>query len=388
VPQETAPSPARAGMLRQLWENFFQQSANSAPAAASSDPNSPAPAQGTGLTGYLPVPLQTLVNKYNIRPSVIGDFVYAGLDARERESEDVEHLLMRELEFAVSADLASTVRADVLYSIGREEGHFGSGFEEAYLTFLSLPLDFQARVGKFKAAFGKVNQTHQHALPWIDVPAMQSNFFGESLTGTGVSLSHMVPNPWDVYSELIFQVIDINAGSEIAGQNGRGLTEVAHWKNVFDLTPDSTLEAGLSAADITQRRGGHSTAEGIDLTYKWRPAEQGLYHSITWMNELDAIQNDAPAGEQDHYWGAYSSFEYQFARRWYSGLRLDYTEVPLQTSNEYAFAPFITFRQTERLYYRLQFNHIENDPDHEGRSSNDIRLQISVSLGSHAPHIY
>src|SRR5262249_34617968 len=150
--------------------------------------------------------------------------------------DSLRNLFIHELEFAVGAQFTPSIRGDLIYSFGRSGNRYLGNFEEAYLTFLDLPLGFQARAGKFKAAFGKANQLHTHARPWIDVPAPLQNFFGEEgLVGTGVSLSHMVPNPWNAYSELIFQLIDTNAGGELGRAQTRGPAGILHWKNVFDL---------------------------------------------------------------------------------------------------------------------------------------------------------
>ena len=353
--------------------------------AAPPDPSSSA---AGGVTAYFPTPVQRLVNRYNVEASWNGNFVGNMLDARELDDEDYRHAFFSEMEFGLGAQFTPTVRGDMIYSIGREGKSYQSGFEEAYLTFLDLPLDFQARVGKFKAAFGRANQTHPHAFPWIDLPAPLRNFFGEGLTGTGVSASHLIPNPWNAYSELIFQIFNVNSGSELGEEQARGATELVHWKNVFDLNPATTLEAGLSAAHLEQRRNGYSTAEGVDLTLKWRSPQEGLYKSLTWQNELYVLQNDSGQSGRSDFWGAYSSIEHQFARRWSGGLRVDFSQVPNQVANEYVVAPFLTFHQTERLYYRLQYNHTEHDPDHGGQASNDVRLQFNISLGKHAAHTY
>ncbi len=396
-----APEPVRRSVMRDLWKGVARDlgfKAGDAPAEAPPPPGS-APVIGKGIEQYLPPVMRQIVEKYNVRIAMIGNFIYEGLDAAHDTKQDAKHLFLDELELTLTADISSTVRLDLIYALARDGTDWSGNFEEAYLTFLDLPLDFQLRLGKFKAAFGKANQLHAHALPWIDLPAAETNFFGDQLSGTGFSLSRLIPNPWNVYSEFIVQVFDVDYGREplsfggrepapLGGQEARGWTELVHWKNVLDLTPESTLEVGLSGASIPQKKDGRSIAEGLDVTYKWRPQEQGLYHSIVWMNELYAMQNDTGSGQSGDLVGAYSSFEYQFARRWSAGMRLDVSEVANQSGTEFGVVPFITFRQTERLYYRLQFNHIENDPDHGGQSSNDLRLQFNFSLGSHSPHIY
>ena len=51
--------------------------------------------------------------------------------------------------------------------------------EEGYLTWLSLPLGGQAKIGKFRADFGKFNRTHAGETPFADRPLSTLAFGGE-----------------------------------------------------------------------------------------------------------------------------------------------------------------------------------------------------------------
>ena len=44
---------------------------------------------------------------------------------------------------------------------------------------MTLPHDLTAKVGKFKAMFGKDNTWHAHVRPWVDQPLVVHNFFGD-----------------------------------------------------------------------------------------------------------------------------------------------------------------------------------------------------------------
>ena len=69
-------------------------------------------------------------------------------------------------------------------------GKYGAAVEEGYLTTLSLPAKLQLKAGKFREAVGRINPTHPHALPFIDLPNAYVNLFGEEgLNDEGVSLS-------------------------------------------------------------------------------------------------------------------------------------------------------------------------------------------------------
>ena len=69
--------------------------------------------------------------------------------------------------------------------------------EEGFLTFTSLPANLLLKVGKMRASFGKVNQMHNHVLPWTDRPLVTQNLLGgeEGISDAGLSLSRLILNP-------------------------------------------------------------------------------------------------------------------------------------------------------------------------------------------------
>lgn len=382
-----APTPAAEpdSAIGKLGK-MLSDSLSGSPTVAAGAPSGPNP-----LAMILPEPLKGLVEKYNIRPAFNADFVFNAWDAREFQSIDLKRLLVRELELGLTAEFTPTIRGDLIITAGRDKNSrtLNFGIEEGYVTFLDLPLGFQARLGKFKSAFGKANQLHTHARPWIDVPLPIKNFFGEEgLVGPGVSLTHLVPNPWDIYSEIAFQVFHPTRTDEFFGQRSGNSAELVHWKNVFDLNPSTTLDLGLTAANVEFQKGGHAIAEGLDATVKWKPLDEGLYRSVTWQTEIYHMHRDSGFEGRNGLWGAYTSVENQFSRRWFGGLRLDYSQVAAGGSSEFDIVPFVTFRQTERIFYRLQYNHTFNDPERDGKRGNEIRLQFNISLGTHPPHAY
>src|SRR5262249_49265503 len=87
--------------------------------------------------------------------SMIGDFVgFAGGNSI-RPSPSLE---MHESELGVQAIIDPYARGDFFLSFGEQ----GVNLEEGYITFTALPASFVARVGKMRAAFGKVNTMHNH----------------------------------------------------------------------------------------------------------------------------------------------------------------------------------------------------------------------------------
>ena len=114
---------------------------------------------------------------------------------------------LNETEVSFQSVVDPYIRADFFVSFGRDPvtHKYGVAVEEGYLTTLSLPAKLQLKVGKFREAVGKINPTHPHALPFIDLPNAYVNYFGEEgLNDEGASLSWLLPNK-AFYQEFVFQ---------------------------------------------------------------------------------------------------------------------------------------------------------------------------------------
>ncbi len=327
---------------------------------------------------------------FNPDISVIGDFVghYSSREGGELDDE----FLFRHLELGFSGNVDPYARADVFLGLHQHEGDWHVDLEEAYLTYLGMPWGLQPRAGRFKTSFGKANPQHLHALPWVEYPFIIRNYFGEEgLSGDGVGVAWLIPNPWNKYIELTYECIN-NDSSLFAGEETDDFVHLVHLKNFFDLSPASTFEGGLSLATAPndEGHGGNRTmVEGIDLTYKWRPPEKGLYKSFLWQTEFLAAQADLIGG-QESTWGMYSAADYQFARRWSIGTRYDYSQMPYSSSlHEHGLSAYLTFLQSEYLYWRLGYQYTDRNIRVEGdKQEHEIFLQCNFGLGPHRAHKY
>ncbi|MCG2711650.1 MAG: hypothetical protein L6416_04920 [Candidatus Omnitrophica bacterium] len=325
---------------------------------------------------------------FNPDISVIGDFIFHATD--KKDDEQYNQFKMRQAELAFSATVDPYSRADFFMHVEQEDGGWKIGLCEGYLTLLELPLDLQAKIGKFKAGFGKVNRIHLHALPWCDYPNMLTNFFGEEgMSEPGISVSSLLANPWDQYIELTFEALNNHNAASFAGNEGRDMAYVAHLKNFFEINPESTLELGGSFATGPNDSGhgsNRTNLEGIDLTYKWRPLKEGLYKSLVFQNEALFSQKDQVDLNQVDSRGAYSSLIYQFARRLSVFSRYDLSEFPdYSNRRDEAVSAGMTFAQSEYCFWRLHFKHTDRDYD---KNSNEMWLQCNFGLGPHRAHTY
>lgn len=354
-----------------------------------------------------------LWQSFNPDISVIGD-VLAQYTSHENEGDRPDdEFIFRELEINFSGLLDPYARADVVVAIHKEfehehhedeeededehvraHGHehdFAIHIEEAYLTALSLPHGLQARVGRMRERFGKINTVHLHALPWVDYPLVIKNYFGhEGLMGDGAELSWLAPTSH--YLELVYEVFNNANASVFAGEEYDDFAHLVHAKNLFELSDSTTFELGGSVATAPNddgHGGSRTWLEGIDLTVKWRPPEEGLYKGLTWQTEALFSQKDTEEGKEDT-WGMYSSLEYQFARRWKASARYDYSEFPdYEKYHEHGYSAYLTFMQSEYVFWRLGYMFVDrNFSDPVEEDEHLLWVQMDFGLGPHRAHQY
>ena len=317
--------------------------------------------------------------------SVIGDFRmhYNHPATRPVDAE------LHEAEFAFRSTIDPYARADFYYSAGRnpETGEYSGAVEDAYLTTLSLPFQLQLKAGRFRSAAGKMNTVHPHALPVILLPFAYTAYFGEEgMKDDGLSLSWLAPNP-AFYQELTLEVTNGPAENPaFATASGGTMFTLAHLKNFWDLSDNTTLELGASAMSGANDSARTTTLVGGDLTLKWKPLEKNTYRSLTWQSEFFYSMADVSEVRTVRTRGWYSMFTYQIAKRWFATARYDVSNRPMDAGYE---------RKTAAVsagWYATEFQKIEvegstysenNGPAHTGAS-----LRWIFVIGSHGAHAY
>lgn len=338
----------------------------------------PEPAPALDAPVVAAVPSASSRNIFNPEISMIGNFL--GHAGDENPFDGRDSLAFDEAELALQAFVDPYAKALFFVGIGEE----GAELEEGYAHFLHLPFESTAKAGKLKATFGKFNTTHAHVWQQIDQPLVMRSFFGdEGLADSGVSLSKLFPNRWDLFVEGTAEVYRGSVEDVFEREDSTDLLYVGHLKIYKDLTDDSNLEFGGSYASGPIGDAGRSSFSGIDLTYRWKPLERSIYRSFISRTEL--IMNDRD-DQRDEAFGFYTSADYQFARRWLAGIRLDQadrTDDPLLTDRGGAFT--LTFRPSEFSQIRGQLRRIRYD---EGPEANEVLLQIQFAIGAHGAHTF
>jgi len=316
---------------------------------------------------------------------VVADFRASYLSRGKRNFD----AYLNETEMSFQSVVDPYIRADFFVSFGRDpDTHkYGATIEEGYLTSLSLPAKLQLKVGKFRQAVGKINPTHPHALPFIDLPNAYVNYFGEEgLNDEGASLSWLLPNK-AFYQELIFQATS-GAGESPTfnrGDNNR-MIYLSHFKNFFTLSDNATLEFGLTGITGPNDSSSSTNIGAADLTYKWKPVQLNTYQSLVWQTEFFYSNAKYSANKMSNSLGLYSFLEYQIAQRWFLTGRYDYAQKPYdRTIIEKAYSLSAGWLATEfqKIEFQGKFTNANTQPDYT-----QFWLRWIFVIGAHGAHQY
>jgi len=371
-----------------------------APAAQAATPTTPVqnppvtPPQDPAMPAPPPVAQTTAAGSKVFNPdiAVIANFVgIAGKNAMSTEPS----LALREAEVSFQAAVDPYARADFFLAAGPE----GVEIEEGFITFTSLPQRLQLKVGKLRAAFGKVNTLHAHAMPTADRPLVTENLVGgeEGISDSGLSVSRLIMNPW-IFLEATGEVYSGN--SEVFQSTERShLSYVGRVRGYRDLTEGTNLDVGTSYAfgptDLGPIMRDEFAPEfedlskrliGVDATFRYRPLRSAIYKRFLARTELVWSRQDMPESPQAKAFGFYAMGEYQFARRWYVGGRFDQSQRVLDSSmRDTGGSLFFTFWPSEFSQIRTQYRRTNYA---EGVRGNEVLFQFRFGIGAHAAHAF
>ena len=352
------------------------QAAAPAPAPVP-EPAAPAQASAAGGAKY-----------FNPDTAVIGNFLGT---AGHNEINPSPALEMPESEVSFQAIVDPYMRADFYLAFGEE----GVELEEGFATLTELPGDLQLKAGKMRAAFGKVNTLHTHVLPWADRPLVINNLVGgeEGISDAGVSVARLMPIG-NVFFEATGQVFRGDAaGGEVYKSSKPGdLSYVGHLRGYFDITESTNLDFGGSYSQGHNAAGivndidfGRFTTQlfGVDATFRWRPLTRAIYHQFVARTEYIRSHRDQIDGLQKAD-GFYVSADYQFARRWWMGGRLDQSDRADDASQLDRGQSFLlTFKPSEFSQLRGQYRRTAYA---NGPTAHEFLMQFQFAIGAHGAH--
>ena len=365
--------------------------APAAPDAAQQQPTvevPPGAAGAGGPTGSLPIyGTATAASKiFNPDIAVIGNFLGAAGTNHINPSPALE---MPESEASFQAIVDPYARADFFMAFGEE----GVDLEEGFLTLPTIPGGLLVKVGKTRAAFGKVNTLHSHMITWTDRPLVTNNLVGgeEGIADAGISAARLINNPW-LFLEATGQVYRGDAGDIFHSSKRGDLSYVGHLRAYQDITDDTNLDLGVSYARGHNAAGviddvdeGRFTTDlwGVDATVRWRPLQRAIYNSLLGRAEVIWSRRGQLTG-REHALGYYGSADYQFARRWFIGGRYDWSErAEDATLRDTGGSLILTYWPSEFSQVRGQYRRTRYA---EGENANEFLFQFQFSIGAHGAH--
>jgi hypothetical protein len=344
------------------------------PAAATPSPSAAPSLADVQTVANVPNPGASKV--FNPDTSVVGNFI--GHAGRTNAFDPREPLQLEEAEVAFEAFVDPYAKAKFFLAAGPE----GVEIEEGYAQFITLPADLTAKAGKFKAQFGKANTWHTHVRPWVDQPLVIHNFFGdEQLADSGVSVSKLFPNSFAVI-EATAEVLRGNVEGVFDRDSSSDLATNAHLRIFRDLSEDANVELGTSFAQGTIG-AGRNRFGGFDLTYRWKPLHEGLTRGL--IARFEGVVDDRADAPRDLR-GFYASVDYQLARRWFGGVRLDAADRPGSSiQRDRGASATLTFRPSEFSQIRGQLRRTRYGRLHP---INEFLLQLQFAIGAHGAHTF
>ena len=264
----------------------------------------------------------------------------------------------------------------------------GFEIEEAYVNTTSLPYGLRIKAGKFRSAFGRINEKHHHAWNFDEQPIIYKALFGpDGISDPGMQLQWVAPT--DTY---------MMAGVEgLQGTNDRsfGDTEknnlyVGYLKTSIDIGESFSVLGGVSYAHGKTDQNKNSDIYGIDFTLRDQLAS---YSALIWQSEYLERHKD-----KDKQAGFYSELVYQYNNNYSGGVR--YEKITKNDTDLSAYAGIDTDnldKTTAMLQYkpfpfsrlRLEYSHDRTKViANERKDIDTVMLTLNIAAGAHGAHAY
>jgi hypothetical protein len=319
-----------------------------------------------------------------LNPAISMNGLFEGTWRDPRSDED--GLTIREVEMAMTSIVDPFFKANVY--VGYEPEREGPGaavaLEEAYATVLaSLPSGTGLRVGRMLMPFGRQNQLHTHAFPFIEAPLASRGTLGpESAGDVAVEGTYNPDLPW--YMNLRTWLGDGAVEDVFDGAN-RDLAEGARLENLWDLSEATSLEGAASFWGGPGLSGERRRFYGADLRVKYRDPRKTYGRAAEASAELIVDTGD---GRPDRV-GLTTLARTRVARRWWVGACYSFlSSIPEgaaervrgnEVRGQVAFAP------SEFSALRVELVYLDpGNADHEV----SLHAQMNVTIGPHPAHAY
>jgi hypothetical protein len=415
-------------MIEALKSEVRQRPTAAAPQAASSGKAAPADEMrekvrdlNEKVDRVLEAQRKVMPSEFNPAIGIVGETVFS-YRSRNNEETGSERpggwdIFQRSVELNASASVDPFATAYVVInaSADAETGEADLGVEEAALETDSLPWNLSLKAGRFFGEFGRLAYIHGHELPFVNRPLALDRYIGGESKTDGLQINWLVPIAHYVS-------LTLGAGNQFGGdappnnvggfRHGSGLNYWGRLSTYFDLTPDISLEPGVSflwnpstidrGGPLVQPDGNAFTERerrlfGADLVLSYKPLRDNQFKSLVWGTEVLYSDNcydvsdpsgGALGGRSVGSLGLYSYVTYRFHRQWSTGFLFDYVEdATNHHARTCAYSPYITWALSHWNQLRLQYTYTDPSGAAEAAglaSGNAVYLQWAWIIGSHS----
>lgn len=321
--------------------------------------------------------------------SVIGQVYGTYTDDTLAEKPDKFVPSLGETEINLSAALNPYFNAAFVLAI---DGDGGIEVEEAYAAMVKgLPFNLALKAGKYRLNFGKLNQSHPHAYPFIRTPrVLTPDVAGlipgeESFNDIAGEISSLIP----VYrSWTIIPSVNILEGSSFhVDEDHMKYGWLAHLSNTFTIGSSAfdiggSVTQGTNSVDAATK----TTIFGFDAKAKYTRSHAfvmtiGSEFIYNMTEESDSTGN---RNDNERY-GLYAYIDNKIFTRYNAGIIFEQYQNPDDPdATDRSIKPFIGFSVLEEsTVFRLSYEYFVPE---NGQKINTVELQFLFSMGPHKAH--
>ena len=259
--------------------------------------------------------------------------------------------------------------------------------EEAYVTTRNLPAGLRVKAGKFRSAFGRINEKHQHAWHFDAQPIIYKALFGpDMISDSGVQLQWVAPT--DTYLMAGVDAMQGTNDRSFGDENPNLL--VGYVKSSVDIGDDLSILGGVSLAHGKTVKAKNSNIYGIDLTMR---EQLGSYSALSWQSEY--LQREKANDSQA---GLYTQLVYQYNNNYSTGIHYDIitkndTDLSaysgVDTSNLDKVTAMLEYKPFPMSRLRLSYSHDSSKIIEGNRKDiNTVMMTLNIAAGAHGAHSY
>jgi len=267
--------------------------------------------------------------------------------------------------------------------------------EEAYVQTTSLPYALKVKAGKFRSAFGRINEKHQHLWYFDSQAIIYKALFGpESINDPGIQIQWVAPT--ETYLMIGAEALQ-GTNQRSFGDTSSNNLYVTYVKSSVDIGDNLSILGGVSLAhgsNYNNNTVNSTDIYGVDLTLR---NQLGSYSALVWQSEF--LQRNKDLGTRtDKQAGLYSEIIYQYNNNYSAGFRYDaitkndtdlsnYTGIYTGSLDKYT--AMLEYKPFPMSRLRLSYSYdrtkiIAGEREH----INEVMLSLNIAAGAHGAHDY